>query len=63
MLEACSGTETCSLLKLLDKLPRVERVKEVDVSWTSVKNFDRQFAFGDEDTRRLLIWVTAVLES
>ena len=62
MLEACCSTETSSLLELLDKLPRVECVEEVDVSRTSVKNFDRQFAFGDEDTRRLLIWVAAVLE-
>ena len=45
VLERCCSGQTCGSLQLLNELPRVERVEEVDVARTTVEYFDGEFAF------------------
>ena len=45
MLERGCGRHARSGLELLDQLPRIERVKEVDVAGTTVDYLDGEFAF------------------
>ena len=40
MLERCCCGQTCGSLQFLHQLPRVQRVKEIDVARTAVKDFD-----------------------
>ena len=42
VLEGCCRRDAKRLLKLLYKLPRVERVKKVDISGTAVENLYRK---------------------
>ena len=45
VLERCCRGQTGCSLQLLNELPRVERVEEVDVARTTIKYFDGEFAF------------------
>ena len=58
---SCCG-KTSSCFEFLNKLPTVQRIEEVNVSGTTSKNFERQFAFFHKDAGRFLIGVAAVFE-
>ena len=61
MLERCGGREAGSLFQLLDQLPAVEGVQEIDVARFAVEHLDRQLASVlHKDAGRLLIRVAAI---
>ena len=63
VLKGGNCRKTKSLLKLLNKLPGVESIKEIDVSGSAVENFDGKLAsVVHKDLGRLLIGVTTVFK-
>ena len=63
VFETSGSRHSCSSLQFLDQLPRIESIQEVDVAWSAVDNFDRQFpSVIHIDARRLLIRIASVLK-
>ena len=62
MLEGRCGRISGCLLHLLDQLPAVERVTEVDIARLAVEYLDRQLALLHKDAGRLLIRIAAVFQ-
>ena len=62
MFERGSSSHSRGRFQLFDELPTVECIKKIDVARSAVEHFDRQFAFVDENARRLLIRITSVFK-
>ena len=62
VLEACCCGQTRSGFKLLDQLPAVQGVEEIDITGTASQHFDRKITFLHVNARRLLVGVTSVFE-
>ena len=45
MLERCCGWQTCCCLELLDQLPAVKGVEQIDIAGTAVEYFEWEFTF------------------
>ena len=63
MLEGCRSRNSKRFLELLDKLPGVEGIKEIDLSGTSAEDLDGKLASVVHiNLCRLLIGVTTVFK-
>lgn len=61
VLERSCGREARSLLQLLDELPTIECVEQVDVSWATAEHLDGQLSLLHKHAGGFLVGVAAVL--